>query len=301
MIEAIRHRTLLGDPHPLQYLWSTYLEPWLFGQVRSDKGWIPSHYDIEPEFFLHWLDRKIRGYSHAFFESESEPLETAMERKFQFAWDACGLKPGDRVLDIGGGWGSFVEFAGKRGARVTSVTISDVSQRFMQDLIGRLELPCTVVREHLLEFKSAERFDAIVNLGVTEHLPDYRRTIAQYARLLKPGRRIYLDAYSGERYAMPSFILKYVYEGNTSPLHLATYFAELDRAPFEVILLENDRRNYFLTCQAWARNLERAREAIVARWGEFLYRRFRTYLWSAANSFRVGTLSAHHMVLELAR
>lgn len=299
MLQTFRYRAVLTDRRPLRYLFVTYLIPFFTGQVASDKRWIKSHYDIDPEFFLLWLDKKLRGYSHAFFEDEAEPLEVGMERKFRYAFKACGIRPGERVLDIGGGWGSFCEFAGKQGVRVTSLTISNESEKYITDLIRREQLNCQVINEHFLEYSCNEPFDAIVNLGVTEHLPDYRRTLRQYQRLLKPGRRVYLDAYSGDWHGMPSFITKWVYEGNTSPLNLPKFFTELARTPFELIQIENDRHNYYLTCKKWAENLEAARDTVISRWGQQLYRRFYLYLWSAANSFLTGTLSAHHVVMEL--
>lgn len=300
LLAALKLRPVLADPHPFRYLAATYLEPLLLGQVGRDKKWIRSHYDVDPEFFLLWLDSKLRAYSHGFFADDAEPIEAGMVRKFQYAFDACGIRPGQRVLDIGGGWGSFLQFAGEQGVRVTSITISDASARTMRDLIQRRGFEgCEVVQEHFLEFHPAEPFDAIVNLGVTEHLPDYRRTLAQYARLLKPGRRVYLDAYSGRRHGMPSFISKWVFQGNTSPLNLERYLAEVARTPFEVVVIKNDRHNYFLSCKKWAENLEAHRDEVIARWGTHLYRRFVLYLWSAANSFETGSLSAHHMILQL--
>jgi cyclopropane-fatty-acyl-phospholipid synthase len=303
LLTALKLRPVLGDPHPLSYLFSTYLEPLLFGQVRSDMKWIKSHYDIDPNFFLLWLDSKLRAYSHGFFEADDEPLEAGMERKFRYAFDACGIRPGHRVLDIGGGWGSFLQFAGEQGVHVTSITISDESQKTMQELIRRRGFAsCEVVKEHFLDYRlprDREPFDAIVNLGVTEHLPDYRRTLAQYERLLRPGRRVYLDAYSGARHGMPSFVSKWVFQGNTSPLCLEKYLTEVAGTPFEVVVIKNDRHNYFLSCKKWAENLEAKRDEVIARWGKHLYRRFVLYLWSAANSFETGTLSAHHMILQL--
>jgi cyclopropane-fatty-acyl-phospholipid synthase len=303
LLTALKLRPVLGDPHPLKYLFSTYVEPLLFGQVGRDKKWIKSHYDVDPNFFLLWLDSKLRAYSHGFFDADDESLEAGMERKFRYAFDACGIKPGHRVLDIGGGWGSFLQFAGEQGVQVTSITISDESEKTMQELIRRRGFAsCEVVKEHFLEYRlpqDREPFDAIVNLGVTEHLPDYRRTLAQYERLLKPGRRVYLDAYSGARHGMPSFISKWVFQGNTSPLCLEKYLTEVARTPFEVVVIKNDRHNYFLSCKKWAENLEMKRDEVIARWGKHLYRRFVLYLWSAANSFETGTLSAHHMTLQL--
>ena len=300
MLAALKLRPVLTDPHPFHYLAATYLAPLLLGQVGRDKKWIRSHYDVDPEFFLLWLDSSLRAYSHGFFESDDESLEAGMERKFRYAFAACGIRPGQRVLDIGGGWGSFLQFAGEQGVHVTSITISDASARTMRDLIQRRGYNgCEVVQEHFLEFRPKEPFDAIVNLGVTEHLPDYRRTLAQYARLLKPGRRVYLDAYSGSKHGMPSFISKWVFEGNTSPLCLDEYLTEVARTPFEVVVIKNDRHSYFLSCKKWAENLEAHRDEVVARWGEHLYRRFVLYLWASANSFETGTLSAHHMILQL--
>ncbi|MEA2560061.1 MAG: cyclopropane-fatty-acyl-phospholipid synthase [Acidobacteriota bacterium] len=299
LLTVLKHRPVLGDPHALQYLYATYVAPLLFGQAKSDKKWIKSHYDVDREFFLLWLDSKLRAYSHGFFEADGESLEEGMVRKFQYAFDACGIKPGQRVLDIGGGWGSFLQFAGEQGVRVTSITISDESEKTMKELIQRRGFDCEVVKEHFLEYRPSEPFDAIVNLGVTEHLPDYRRTLAQYERILKPGRRVYLDAYSGSKHGMPSFISKWVFQGNTSPLCLEKYLAEVARTPFEVVVIKNDRHNYFLSCKKWAENLEAKRDEVIARWGKHLYRRFVLYLWSAANSFENGTLSAHHMILQL--
>jgi cyclopropane-fatty-acyl-phospholipid synthase len=298
LFALLEYRKLLSDRRPLQYVWEHYLQPMVQGQIAADKGTIPQHYDLPSEFFELWLDERVRGYSHAFFADDAEPLGDAMVRKIDWAMAACNIKPGDRVLDIGGGWGSFLEYAGKKGVHVTSLTISKVSAAYMREIILREKLSCEVIESHLLEFKSERPFDAIVNLGVSEHLPDYRRTVAQYERLLAPGRRIYLDFYSGQRFSNSSFVTRWVYEGNTSPVNLPRYLAAVERQDFEVTNLEWDGHNYELTCRKWAERLEAKREEIVRRWGELLYRRFRLYLWGCARAFADGSLSAHHLVLE---
>jgi cyclopropane-fatty-acyl-phospholipid synthase len=298
--EMLRHRPLLSDRRPLHYLWETYARAGFIGQVAADKRTIPAHYDLPAEFFTLWLDDEIRGYSHAFFESDEEPLALAMKRKFDYAIAATGVKPGDRVLDIGGGWGSLLEYGGRHGLHVTSVTISKESARFMRNLLQKHSLSGQVVEDHFLEFSPrGQRFDAIFNLGVTEHLPDYRRTLSQYERLLVPGRRVYLDCYTGDRFNMSSFVTKWVYQGNTSPCNLARYVSEVDRTDLELRELRDDTHNYHLTCRKWAERLEDARGTISARWGDFLYRRFRLYLWGCARAFADRNLTAHRMVLEL--
>jgi cyclopropane-fatty-acyl-phospholipid synthase len=112
-----------------------------------------------------------RCYSQALFEREDETLEAAQRRKLDFVIDSCGMQPGDRVLDVGGGWGSFMEHAGRRGIEVTSLTISVHSEAYLTDLISRLQLPCRVLNRGFLEYTTTEPYDAIVILGVMEHLP----------------------------------------------------------------------------------------------------------------------------------
>jgi cyclopropane-fatty-acyl-phospholipid synthase len=121
---ALALRRGLSDRHPLYYLWSTYGQRWLFGQADRDRKWVREHYDADPEFYLLFLDRQARCYSHGYFERDDESLEAAIQRKLDTAITACGLRPGQSVLDIGAGWGAFTQHAGRRGIRVTSLTIS---------------------------------------------------------------------------------------------------------------------------------------------------------------------------------
>ncbi len=300
LLAALDLRTRLTDRHPLLYLWSTYGQRLLFGQVDRDKQWISEHYDTESDFYLMFLDQQHRCYSHGYFEDDEEPLHSAIRRKLDTAIAACGIRPGWRVLDIGAGWGAFTEYAGKRGVRVTSLTISAESERYVNELIAREKLDCRVVREHFLEYASEERFDAIVNLGVTEHLPDYAATLGQYERLLKPGGRVFLDACaSRQKYVFSSFVLSHIWPGNATPLQLTDYLDAVARTPFELLEVRNDRHNYLLTTRHWAENLDRRRDEIIARWGERLYRRFRLYLWGCVHSFSTDDVTAYRLLLEL--
>lgn len=300
LVAALDLRDMLTDRHPLFSLWSIYGQRLFFGQVNRDKKWIEEHYDSESDFYLLFLDKQHRCYSHGYFEDDDEPLHRAIRRKLDTAIEACGIQPGWRVLDIGAGWGAFTEHAGKRGIRVTSLTISEESERYVNGLIGRENLPCQVVREHFLEYESNERYDAIVNLGVTEHLPDYAATLAQYEKLLKPGGRVFLDACASRtKYPFSSFVLSHVWPGNTTPLQLTDYLDEVARTPFELVNVRNDRRNYLLTTKHWAENLDRYRDEIVAKWGERLYRRFRLYLWGCVHAFSNDDVTAYRLLLEL--
>jgi len=297
-LAAINVRDFFSDRHPLQYAWR-FVQPLLRGQVKSDKKWIAQHYDYDQDFYLLFLDRRHRCYSQGVFARDDEPLEDAMTRKLDFALGAVGARPGNRVLDIGGGWGAMTEHAGKRGIRLTSLTISKESEAFLKALVERGRLPCEVRREHLFEHQPVERYDAIVNLGVTEHLPDYAATLRKYDALLKPGAKIYLDASATRRKGgHATFLEKYIYPGNGSLMCLHEYLAEVAKSPFYLRGVWDDRHSYYLTLKHWAENLDRGRAEVERRWGKDLYRKFQLYLWGAADGMRLDRNQAYRVVLE---
>jgi cyclopropane-fatty-acyl-phospholipid synthase len=297
LLPVLALRESFSDRRPVAYL-MRFLRPLLRGQIAADRRAIPAHYDRDPEFFLSFLDTRHRAYSQAVYARPDETLEDAMTRKLEFALSAVGAREGDRVLDIGGGWGAMTEFAGRRGIRVTSLTISEPSRDYIQALIDRERLPCEVRMEHFFEHRADRPYDHIVNLGVTEHLPDYARTLRHYDALLKPGGKVYLDASASRvKYDVSSFMEKHVYPGNGSQLCLQEYVTEAARSPFEIEQLHNDRVNYGFTTRDWARNLDRNREEVEARWGAPVHRLFRLYLWACFDAFERDLTQAYRWVL----
>ncbi|MDA3874240.1 MAG: class I SAM-dependent methyltransferase [Kiritimatiellae bacterium] len=301
IVKLLAMREMLADNKRTQFLWR-FIRPFLFGQVRSDKKWIASHYDIDEAFFLLFLDTKHRAYSQAVFSHDTQSLEDAECNKLDFALQAIQAAPGDHILEIGSGWGSFVEHAGKKGITATSLTISKRSKSFVQKIIDDHNLPCKVLLEHFLEHHPAEKYDAIVNCGVTEHLPDYAASLRQYAKLLKPGGYVYLDASADrQKNKHGSFMSKYVFGGNASLLCLHEFLEEVAKSPFQLIGVWNDRHNYYLTTKTWAENLDRHRADIEQKWGQQLYRIFQLYLWGSAEGFHSGMIGAYRLVLQLPR
>jgi cyclopropane-fatty-acyl-phospholipid synthase len=298
-LRVLSLRDLFRDRHPLLWAWK-FVRPLLFGQVKSDARAIAGHYDEDPDFYLSFLDGAHRCYSQGVFEHDGEPLEAGIRRKLDFALGSIGVREGERVLDVGGGWGAWTEYAGERGIRVTSLTLSQASERFINALIQRKKLPCRVVREHLFAHQPAERYDAIVNLGVTEHLPDYGRTLKKYASLLKPGGRVCLDASATRRkYDVSAFFEKHIFPGNGSPVCIHDYLGEVAKSPFSVLAVHNDTHNYELTTRHWAERLDAHRQEIEGRWGLAQYRRFQVYLWGCVDGFRRDVVQAYRWVLEL--
>jgi cyclopropane-fatty-acyl-phospholipid synthase len=299
LVTALAMRKFFPDFHPIAWL-GRFAPALLRGGQEHDRRSMSAHYDRDSDFFLTFMDRRHRCYTQGVFARDDEPLEDAMTRKMDIAIDAIGVKPGDRVLEVGGGWGAFVEYAGKRGINVTTLTLSEESEQYLNDLVDRERLPVTVVRQHLLGYRTEERFDAIVNMGVTEHLPDYKATLRTYSRLLKPGGNIYLDALAMRaKHRVSTFMSRYVYPGGSSPLLLHEYLAQVARSPFQLTSVADERHNYHLTCKAWAQRLDAAREEVIRRWGDPLYRRFRLFLWGSAAGFATGQVQAYRWVLHL--
>jgi len=297
MIQILTLRESLKDTHPLFYLWRR-LVPLIIGDVATNRQAISTHYEFDNDFYLTFMDSS-RCYSHALFKSDDEPLETAQRRKLDFALSACNLKPGDRVLDVGGGWGTFTEHAGLKGIQVTSLTLAKNSEKYLTELIQRKNLPCSVLFQDFLNYRSDTLYDAIVILGVIEHLPDYATVMNQFHHLLKPGGRVYLDASAyRKKYDHPSFVAKYIFPGGHSSLCLHDFLREVAHSEMDLIAVYNDRHSYYLTSKIWAETLEANRDEIIKKWGDMLYRRFRLYLWGVAYSFQKKDIDAYRVVLE---
>jgi cyclopropane-fatty-acyl-phospholipid synthase len=290
-------RPYLSDFHPLYYLWR-FLQPIVFGQVGTNARAIQSHYDLDPEFYLGFLGG-ARCYTQGIFEAGDEPLEVAQRRKFDVCLEACRLGPGSRVLEIGPGWGAFAEHAARRGVRLTTVTNSRGSADYMRGLGAKLGLAWDVVEGDVLSLRDEERYDAVVVMGIMEHLPDYPAVLARFQALLRPGGRVFLDASAARvKYAASSFIYRRIYPGNHSFFVLHDFLAAVARTPLAVLSVDDDRLSYYRTFVHWARNLEANRERLVPLVGEWNYRRFHLYLWGSAHCFLTDTLQCYRIVLE---
>ncbi len=297
MLSLIEMRGMLTDVHPILRFWRILVPLFTNNFKRNRKG-IATHYDYDSDFYLSFLD-KSRCYSQAVFFSNTESLEIAQQHKFEFVIESCCVKPGDRLLDIGGGWGSLTEFAGKKGIEVTSLTISGESEKFINSIIKEEKLPCRVLNTDFLAYNEDVQYDAIAILGVMEHLPDYAKVIQQINRVLKPGGRVYIDASATDRkFDMPIFISRHIFPGGHSFFCLHEFLAEVATENFEVISVHNDRKNYMLTCKAWAEKIDKRSKETVKRFGEHLYRMFRIYLWGSVYGFQSKGLSAYRVVLE---
>jgi cyclopropane-fatty-acyl-phospholipid synthase len=309
-----------GHPEPEGRL-STHAPARLRGKRGSrhrDRVAIQYHYDVGNDFYQLFLDRRML-YSCAYFPTGAEDLDTAQEAKLEHICRKLRLKRGERLLDIGCGWGGMLIYAARKyGVTGMGVTLS----------AAQLELARARVREAGLEGKivleqrdyrdlAGEPFDKIVSIGMFEHvgrigLPDY---FAQAYGLLRPGGLFlnhgiadrpknaptgvagwtarHLDSLLVGNY---TFRTRYIFpDGELVPVSEANLEAE--RAGFEVRDVENLREHYALTIRHWLRRLRERREEAIRIGGVGMYRLWELYLAGCIEHFDKAKISINQSLL----
>ena len=223
---------------------------------------IDFHYSLGDDFYLAFLDRKYHFYSQCLFESDEETLEQAAEHKLERMWAALDVRPGMRLLDIGGGWGGLAAYASARGVHVTSLTLTRESAEYIRRRTSALEVPAEVRVEDILDHFPGKPYDHAVIFGVIEHVPNYRRFSERVWAALRPGGRLYVDASATrEKYASSAFTREYTWHGPHSCLALQNLIEELLFHGFDVLGVRQESRDYELTMHHWATRLDAAPSA----------------------------------------
>jgi cyclopropane-fatty-acyl-phospholipid synthase len=280
----------------------------LLGSIHSkarDRRAISFHYDLAPEFFALWLDQRMI-YSCAYFATEEESdLDRAQCRKLDYICRKLRLRPGDRLLDIGCGWGGLlIHAAGHYGVRALGITLSvrqaAVARQRIRD--SGLNERCRVEVCDYRDLELDQQFDKIASVGMFEHvveaqLPEY---FSRALRLLRPGGAFLNTGIAASatdhREEGPSFIDRYVFpDGELVPLNASLGAAE--RSGFEVRDVESLREHYALTLHHWVRRLEA--HAVEARRiiDETTYRIWRLYMAASADRFRSARLNLYQTLL----
>ena len=299
MLKPFELRNTLSDRHPWTQAWR-FIQPFLFGQVHTNKQAISAHYDIDPEFFLYFLDPKTPCYTQGLYASDDETLDVATTRKLQYVYDGLRLKPGDHVLEIGPGWGANFEFLSKRGVKCTGLSISQASIDYLNGRAKELGYDWELIFSDFLEYRTDRKYDGIVIMGVIEHLPDYQKVLNKFASLLKPGGRVFMDAAAAnKKFELSSFMVRHIFGGNHSFLVLHDLLEKVANTPLQMKEVFNDSRSYMLTMIQWGKNLDAHREAVVSRFGQYNYRRMRLFFWGSAIEFLNKGCLCYRLLLEL--
>jgi cyclopropane-fatty-acyl-phospholipid synthase len=260
---------------------------------------IAKHYTLGDDFYLSFVDRRYRYYSHVLFQHDDETLEEAAEHKLESMFEALNLQPGMRLLDIGGGWGGTTEYCGHRGVEVTSLTLVEESAAYIRRLIAEHGIPGKVEVQDILNHRPAEPYDHAVIYGVIEHIPNYRTFCERVWSALKPGGRLYLDASATkQKFAVSPFTRQFTWPGHHSFLSLQDMVRELLWHGFEIVEVKRETHDYELTIRHWADRFEANHDFVAERWGEDVYRAFRMFLRGGQHAFATNRLQAYHLVAE---
>lgn len=276
--------------------------PQLHGAVHSehrDRRAISFHYDISNDFYQLWLD-DLMVYSCGYFRTPHDSIHNAQLRKLDMLCRKLRLKSGERLLDIGCGWGALAIHAAREyGAVVTGVTLSE-----RQAALARTRAESAGVSDRVtFELRDYRRiegtFDKIVSVGMVEHvgrtnLPQY---FAKTYGLLKPGG-VFLnhgitllhDKFVSQRKVRNGFFGKYIFpDGDVQPVpYVLKHAAETG---FEIRDVESLREHYALTLQCWHERFDRNEKEIVKIVGRDMFRLWKLYLLSAGWGFKVGLTS----------
>jgi len=279
----------------------------LSGKVHTlerDRRTVTYHYDVSNDFYSFWLDGRM-VYSCAYFQAPEEDLDTAQERKLDLICRKLRLKPGQRLLDVGCGWGSLVIYAARHyGADATGITLSRPQADLANERIAAAGLAdrCRVKVLDYREMEDEGGFDALASIGMFEHvgaalLPIY---FEKAFHLLKPGG-VFLNHGIASRATDkpvhgPTFTDRYVFpDGELVPIHVTLRAAE--EANFEVRDVESLREHYALTLRQWVRRLEAHHEEALRFVDEPAYRVWRLFMSGSAYGFTAGWLNVYQSLL----
>jgi cyclopropane-fatty-acyl-phospholipid synthase len=272
-----------------------WLRIWL-DRKRFHQETVAFHYEQSPGFFLPWLG-KHRCYTHGFYESAGDGLEAAHERKLRYVLDALDLQPGMRVLDVGLGWGAFVEFAAERGIEVHGITLAEAQMDFVANRLRERDLAGSVECVDFADHVPASPYDAVVFMGSLEHIPDYRHVSRFLTRHLTSSGRVYADfVSSSEGRLAGAFLRRHVFPGASSYVDKTKLVRAFRRAGLAVETESDDTESYAHTVRDWAQRLDAAGPELEAEFGQRAVRTFALYLWSAHHFLESRRTTGWHLV-----
>jgi cyclopropane-fatty-acyl-phospholipid synthase len=280
--------------------------------VERDRQAVTFHYDVSNDFYALWLDSRM-VYSCAYFPAKGaelrleadEELDAAQERKLDYICRKLRLRPGQRLLDIGCGWGGLVMYAAQRyGVDATGITLSqpqvDLANRRIME--AGLADHCRVLVQDYRQVDPSQPFDALVSVGMFEHVGEQRLAayFAQAMQLLVPGG-VFLNHGIAKRAGDkpehgPNFSDTYVFpDGELVPINATLRAAE--NSGFEVRDVESLREHYALTLRHWVRRLEANHEQALEFVDEPTYRVWRLFMSGSAYGFTHGRLNVYQALL----
>lgn len=303
LIQAMRIQEVLDDSSPWFRFWSNVVQPLLKRSDASRPQWVAQHYDMG-NVHVHFTDDDYNLYTPGIYLDESDSLEVAAERKLAYAFEHLQLKEGDHLLEIGSGWGPFIKYAGRRGVRITSITLSQHQKQHVDQIIAAEGLDAEVLYQNIFTYQPATQFDAISMMGVMEEIAEYPRVMGFVSRWVKPGGRVYLDFATGtvdeKKVLRKAFIIKHVWPGKFNLVYLPSFLTAVLDNGLEIVRIDDDRRNYHLSTKLMYERLHERKATIVDQYGERTWRLLRLLMAGIASAMHNVdyVMSAKRLVLQ---
>jgi cyclopropane-fatty-acyl-phospholipid synthase len=268
--------------------------------IERDARAVRHHYDVSNDFFRLMLGESMT-YSCALFSQGATTLEEAQEAKLELVCKKLALSPGQRVLDIGCGWGSFaMHAASKHDVDVLGITLSEPQAELARRRAEERGL-AEKVDVRVMDYRelAGEPFDAVASIGMVEHVGSSQIDVyaRQVARLVKPGGRVLNHGIGRLRLGDPEagpFSERYVFPDG-APLHLSRIQLALERAGLETEHVEGLRMDYAETLRHWAANIDANLDEATRLAGPERVRVWRVYLRAARRGFESGFISVYQV------
>jgi cyclopropane-fatty-acyl-phospholipid synthase len=267
---------------------------------ERDARAVRHHYDVSNEFFALFLDESMT-YSCAIFSRGATTLEEAQAEKLELVCTKLALEPGQRVLDVGCGWGSLaIHAAEHHGVSVVGITLSEPQAELARRRVAERGLADRIeIRVQDYRVTSDAPFDAVASIGMVEHVGSSQIDVyaAQLARLVKPGGRVLNHGIARLRIGEPeagAFTQRYIFPDG-APLHLSRIQTALERAGLETHHIEDFRHDYAETLRHWARRLDERLDDAIRLGGAERVRVWRLYLRGARRGFETGFTSVYQV------
>ncbi len=307
-LQLFSHNRLSLAAHPAQKVIRAFNMKFRKKQQSNRKGQaqqnVSHHYDLGNEFYKLFLDKNML-YSCAYFREEDETLEDAQRNKLRLLASKLDLKPGQKVLDIGCGWGDLALYlAALKDVNVVGVTLSTEQQKLASERAQKMGLS-DKVEFRLQDYREVpEKFDRIVSVGMFEHVG-----VTHYDEFFKKLNDLMPDdglavIHSIGHMSPPgmasSWLRKYIFPGAYSPA-LSEVFEVIEQNHLWCTDLEMLRVHYATTLLHWVERFEKNRDKVVEMYDERFARMWEFYLISCELMFRTGSQHVFHMQLSRSR
>jgi len=262
-----------------------------FNFVSKSKSNVAHHYDISDDLYELFLDTK-KQYSCAYFKNENDTLETAQNNKIDHIIKKLNLKPNQRILDIGSGWGSLaIEIAKKSQCEVVGITLSENQLEYSKKKAKEMNLE-NQVQFRLIDYRQInEKFDRVVSVGMFEHVGRkfYNKYFKQVSNFLKDDGIALIHtigSVNSPRDPHP-WITKYIFPGGYTP-SLSEISLPIENSGLIISDLEILRMHYAHTLRHWKERFLNEKEKVLEMFDEKFFRMWEFYLTASQMAFKWG-------------